>query len=152
MFNLNPVQLSIITEKWEWFLPITQVQNTQQSITIAIPASSNQWTDSQIMLEVDYKIFNGDGSILDADIEVAGATNMGHVWMADVDVSINGVTISGRTGGNYPYISYIHSVFESDVGHSNQLDALELLYRNTNGRFDTMTNNNLGFKVFTVFV
>ena len=99
MFNLNPVQLSIITEKWEWFLPITQVQNTQQSITIAIPASSNQWTDSQIMLEVDYKIFNGDGSILDADIEVAGATNMGHVWMADVDVSINGVTISGHTGG-----------------------------------------------------
>ena len=95
MFKHSPVQLSITSENWESFLPVSQVQNTEQNITFAIPPSSSEWTDAQLFLEGSYKIVNGDGSALLAEEEIAPCCNAGHSWMSDIDVSINGVAISG---------------------------------------------------------
>ena len=129
------------------FQPLTQLQGTDQSVTFSIPAVSDELTDSKVYVEGSFQIVNGDDTILDADIEVAPVSNSSHSFISDVDVSLYGVTVSGQSGGNYPYMAYIDSVFESDVNAKNNLDALELLYQNENGKFDTMDNTNPGFKV-----
>ena len=77
---------------------MSQVQNTNQSITFSIPPSSSEWTDAQIFLEGSYTIINADGSSLALDNQVASCCNAGQSWMSDVDISLNGVVISGRTG------------------------------------------------------
>ena len=111
LFQLNPVQLSVVEQVEQTFLPLSQVEGSKQSILVEIPPTTDFFTSPKIYLRGTYKVTNADGTALADDANVAVVANSSHSWIKDLDFSVNDVPISGMTSGCYAYVAYLLNTF-----------------------------------------
>ena len=145
LFAVPPTQTSVEHGQWIQHHPIASVTDNGP-IEFFISGSGDEYIDlANTQLYVRAKITKADGSNLDANVAVAPANLWLHTMFSQLDVSLNEKLISPSTN-TYSYRAYLENLLsyggEAKKGHL----TAALWYKDTAGKFDVFSDDNLGFK------
>ena len=109
LFTVLPTQTSILAGTWDEYHPISNLLDGSP-IEFNVSGTPDEYIDlSQTKLHIKAKIFNADGTHLDADAQVAPANLFLHSLFSQCEVSLNERLVSAASN-NYPYRAYLETL------------------------------------------
>ena len=137
LFSIPPTQLSLEKGRWIEYRPLSDVQNGDCAITYLISGTDEYIDLSKTILEVEGKVFAGDGSALrgGGQANVAPVNNFLHSLFKQVDVYLNGKQVTPAMG-TYAYRSYIETLLNYDVSAKKSQLSSAMYYKDTAGQMD----------------
>ena len=146
LFSVPPTQTAVEEGQFVEFHPLSSL-SPGAPIEFAISGATSEYLDlSNTYLHVCAKITKADGTILNADTDVAPVNNWLHSLFSQVDISLDDTLVT-PIENTYPLRAYIETTlnFGGEAKKSHLTSAL--YYRDSSDHMDdTQGDDNLGLK------
>ena len=139
-FQPEPILIQVERSFYREYTPISALQNNAP-IDFSIPGSEQLYLDlSRSYLYVRAKITNEDGTNIPANAQVGPINNTIHSLFSNVDVELNGKSISDANG-LYPYRAQFETILTyNEDAQQSHLQA-GLFWKDTAGHMNSLESN-----------
>ena len=144
LFTSPPTQTSVLKRTTVDLYP-TGNTTDDGPIEFLLPGSDEEYTNLEHTLELECKIIKTDGKDLTAD-DVVGLVNCPlHAMFSQIDVWVSETMVT-NSSNTYPYHAYFEKMLTYDHSALESQFTTELFDLDTEGQFDTLADDNEGFK------
>ena len=144
LFTSPPTQTSVLKRTTVDLYP-TGNTTDDGPIEFLLPGSDEEYTGLDHTLELECKIVKSDGKDLAVD-DVVGLVNCPlHAMFSQIDVWVSETMVT-NSSNTYPYHAYIEKMLTYDQNALQTQFTSELFNLDTEGEFDTVGDDNEGFK------
>lgn len=144
LFSVPPTQTSVESGQYVEMYPLASLA-PGAPMEFSVSGAGDDYVDfANTVVHIKAKVLNGDGTNLAVDTRVVPVTNFLHSLISQVDVSLNGVLISGSEN-TYGYRAQIETCLSYTQEAKDTFMTSTLLHRDTAGHMDdTQGQDNLG--------
>ena len=144
LFDSVPINQDIVDKRIEKVAATSLSDKRHFKFEIAGTDELIDLSKSLILLKL--KVVKADGTNLDADVEVALINHAGATLFEKLEIALGSGQDNVVNIDNYGYVGYLENKLMNSSDYNNTCGTLSGYYEDTPSHFETLNDNNLGFK------
>ena len=135
LFTVPPTQTSVVNGAWTEFFPVSSITSDTAPIEFNINGGDEYLDMSSTILQVQVKVTNADGTILEDQDAVGPVNLLLQSLFSQVDISLNGCLVS-HSSSTYPYRAMFETLLNYGKDATESQLTSSLFYKDTASKMD----------------